>query len=288
MAFAGLMQLLFLLAFGLSIGKCYRYLKSPLSQRRLFLAALAGNALGVVFAAERSAWLGVVAALLFASLLLSFRTSLKTMAGVLALVLVLWCTVPVVQQRLTPLINWQNDVSIRVRFRLWRESVDLFCQKPLFGVGIRNFPHHVIPEALGQGHAAIDHAHSNYMQILATTGAVGFAAYIYLWFSVFTTIFAGLPLATLRSRPESLLQAEDWALERGINLGVLAGVVSLMVSGIFEYNFGTSQVRMAQWFLFAMLNGGLGAKVLLSAQPSAGNGEQSLAQAEKPPMLSGA
>ncbi len=42
-------------------------------------------------------------------------------------------------------------------------------------------------------------------------------------------------------------------LEQGIYLGILAGIVSLAISGLFEYNFGTGQVRLAQWFLLAML-----------------------------------
>jgi hypothetical protein len=33
----------------------------------------------------------------------------------------------------------------------------------------------------------------------------------------------------------------------------MGGLISLMVAGIFEYNFGTGQVRLAQWFLLSLL-----------------------------------
>jgi len=35
----------------------------------------------------------------------------------------------------------------------------------------------------------------------------------------------------------------------------LGSTAALMVAGIFEYNFGTAQVRLAQWFVLAMLRG---------------------------------
>lgn len=246
MAFAGLMQIFSMLAFGLSVHQSYKSLPHPFSKFRVFALIVAGNVLGVLFAAERSAWLGVVVALLFSTVLLSWRIAVKTGIALLAVALILWCTVPVVQTRLAPLVNWQTDISLRVRVQLWRESIELTKQKPLFGVGIRNFPHHYIPEALGQGHKALDHAHSNYMHIMATTGLVGCLAYIALWVSVIFNIFAGL-------KPSITNRAGPWNQETGIKFGILAGVIALLVSGIFEYNFGTAQVRLTQWFLFGMI-----------------------------------
>ena len=247
MAFAGLMQIFSMLAFGLTINKAYQNLTPPFSKKRVFTFICLGNALGILFAAERSAWLGIIVALLCSTFLLSWRRALRTVIVLLAVAVSLWCTVPVVQQRLAPLVNWQTDISLLVRLQLWQESLRIFADKPLFGIGIRNFPHHVIPEALGQGHAALDHAHSNYMHILATTGLVGLIAYIFLWLSVILTVL--LHLKSARGD-----QKTSWTAQTGIIFGLLAGVISLLVSGVFEYNFGTAQIRLAQWFLFGMLS----------------------------------
>lgn len=251
MAFAGLMQIFSMLAFGLSINKSFETLRPPFSKKRVFIFVALGNALGILFAAERSAWLGVIVALLCSTMLLSFRTTFRTVIMLLTVAALLWCTVPVVQQRLAPLVNWQNDVSLRVRLQLWRESCQIFADKPVFGVGIRNFPHHVIPEALGMGHAALDHAHSNYLHILATTGTVGSAAYLFLFLSVLLTAFSNFKHSLACDREN---QTGRWSAQTGIEFGILAGVISLLVSGIFEYNFGTAQIRLAQWFLFGMFS----------------------------------
>ena len=42
-------------------------------------------------------------------------------------------------------------------------------------------------------------------------------------------------------------------LRRYIALGIAGGTIALMVSGLFEYNFGTAQVRLMQWFVLGML-----------------------------------
>lgn len=142
-------------------------------------------------------------------------------------------------ETIASLFHWQTDISLHVRLNLWKEALHLFLNKPLFGIGIRNFPHHVIPEALGQGHAALDHAHSNYMHILATTGLVGACAYIYLWISVILTA-----LANCKDAGHALtVNNKSWSVESGINFGILAGVIALLVSGIFEYNFNTAQIH---------------------------------------------
>jgi O-antigen ligase len=170
---------------------------------------------------------------------------LKTVIALSIAAALCWFAVPVVQQRLTPLVNWQTDVSAKVRLLLWRESILIFEKSPIFGVGIRQFPHFRIPEALGQGHVAIDHAHSNYLHILATTGIVGILSYVYLWISVLS-----LSLTNWKeSNKDRLTPSADSA----IYFGILAGAIALIVSGIFEYNFGTAQIRLTQWFLFAML-----------------------------------
>ncbi len=241
MAFSGLMQIFSLLALGIALKNSYKNLPFKLSSPVIFYIILIGNWLGLVFAAERSAWLGAIAALFATCLLVSRRATIVSGLAMLISTVAGWLILPVVKERLLSLINWQHDVSVSTRVILWQKAWETFLHSPVFGVGIRQFPHMYIPEALRQGHLALDHAHSNYLHILATTGIIGFAAYIYLWFSA-------LKISYLAEKNK-----QNTNLDQGIYLGIFAGIVSLMVSGFFEYNFGTAQVRLAQWFLLAML-----------------------------------
>ncbi len=245
MAFSGLAQIFSMLIFGLLIDRNYRALPSLFGDAFPFTLLALGNALALLFAGERSAWLGGLVALVISAFIISWRTMLRTVLVLAMLVTICWFKVPVVQQRIIPLMDWQTDVSTKVRLQLWRESMAIFDKSPVFGIGIRQFPHHHIPEALGQGHVAIDHAHSNYLQILATTGAVGIFAYMNIWITVIATAFDNWK----KSEETKVLPN----IASGIYFGILAGVIALLVSGIFEYNFGTAQIRLTQWFLLAML-----------------------------------
>jgi hypothetical protein len=75
--------------------------------------------------------------------------------------------------------------------------------------------------------------------MLATTGILGLLSY--LWLS-----FAAIRLAWINYRYAI-------GFDRSLGLGIMGGLISLMVAGIFEYNFGTGQVRLAQWFLLSLL-----------------------------------
>jgi O-antigen ligase len=126
---------------------------------------------------------------------------------------------------------------------VWLSAVEQYKTSALteiIGVGPRNFRK---VEIEGPNKSNLDHAHSNYLQSLTTTGIVGL--FVYLWLCI-----ASLKLAWQNFRKARV----DDRLDHGISLGILGGIASLMVAGIFEYNFGTGNVRLAQWFLLAMLS----------------------------------
>jgi len=145
-----------------------------------------------------------------------------------------------VQKRLSPLVHPQNDVGVSDRLKIWQRASDVFVSHPILGVGPSHFPIITdMPEALVPGKSTdINHAHSNYLQILATLGIVGFTA------------FMALLVFSLRAALKQDASG-DWSA--GVGLGTFGALVSLMVAGIFEYNFGAGQVKLAEWFLLGAL-----------------------------------
>jgi O-antigen ligase len=108
------------------------------------------------------------------------------------------------------------------------------------GVGALHFPRIDLPEAIVPGHSKdLNHAHSNYLQILATTGVLGLTSFLWLLITSLTVAYRQAKL------PNPLYSA--------IGLGLFGAMVSLAVAGIFEYNFGSGQVKLIQWFLLALL-----------------------------------
>lgn len=242
MAYAGQMQMFSLIALGFALGKVFREKRDALYS---YLLAFC-NCVGVLFAAERSAWLGFIAGLAALASLKSFRVLVKS-ALVLAVIGALsFAFVPVVKQRLQPLANWQQDVSARVRVEIWQKSIEVFKTHPVFGVGIFNFPRFDIPEAIVPGRSKdLNHAHSNYFQMLTCLGIFGLAAYAFIWIWILWRIFESYKFF---SRGDTASSGD----ERALLLGLFASTIALLVSGLFEYNFGTAQVRLVQWFLLSM------------------------------------
>lgn len=241
MPFAGQMQMFSLLSLGLLLGRGFGKLSPPPTRLAVFGAVVVANCLGVFFASERSAWLGAAGGALAMAYLISWRTMLKCCAALALIGVLSWATVPVVKQRIDPLLNGQHDVGVAVRLKIWRESLQDWRENRYTGVGIRRYRHFYVPEAIVPGHSIdLNHAHSNYIHILTTTGLAGLAAYSWLWLAALAWIIRAYRKAT------------D-SFDKALALGIFGGTVALLISGIFEYNFGASQVRFAQWFILAML-----------------------------------
>ncbi|CAN5208772.1 hypothetical protein BH11CYA1_BH11CYA1_31920 [soil metagenome] len=239
MSFAGLMQLTSFLSLGFLIQGAYKQLPL-LSHRFLFVIVVLANFLGLLFASERSAWLGMVCAILAISFYISPRRFLEGLLALVVLFALAWFTVPVVQARLTPLLNAQSDVGVTARIHIWSQAWQLFQEHPVSGVGALHFPRIDLPQAIVPGHSKdLNHAHSNYLQILATTGILGFVSFIFLLTTVMLTSYG-------QAKASNSFYAS-------IGLGLLGAMISLAVAGIFEYNFGSGQVKLIQWFLLALL-----------------------------------
>jgi O-antigen ligase len=244
MAFAGQMQLFGLMALALLLTKAHTHFSGLLANRYFFAAIVVANLLGIVFAGERSAWLGALAGIMVLTAMVSWRVFFKAAVVLMVIATLSFYSVPLVKTRVTSMFSAQ-DVSTQARLKVWTEALRLWQSSPAFGVGFLNFPHIDIPEAIVPGVSKdLNHAHSNYLQFLATTGIVGEFAYLWLCIS----IIMKSAKAYVRARTEK----DDPAA--GFYCGTLAGMVSLMVAGLFEYNFGTAQVRLAQWFVLALLS----------------------------------
>lgn len=260
MAFAGQMQLFSMLALTMWFLKGYEEMPRPFNHKLSVAAIVAGNVLGVIFASERSAWLGFAVAVFIAASLYSWRFSVRMLCAGTSAALIAWYCIPVFQKRLLPLLDWHHDISTQARLLVWSKSWSLFQDNPIFGVGVRGFPHIVIPEALVPGQPQyLAHAHSNYLHALATTGIVGCSLFIWLLCASLDLCWKQYcgALAKLQCAQNAITDTYEtytcWRFKSAIGLGLFAGLISLAIAGLFEYNFGTGQVRLSEWFLLALL-----------------------------------
>ncbi len=265
MSFAGQMQIFSMLSLGLLLSGGYKFkgaeethpiirkcILDPINSFPVFMVIVIANFAGLLFASERSAWLGGVAGVLAIAALKSAKFALKAIAGMIAFGTMSYLFIPVVKTRIDTLLSG-NDISVTVRKAIWSDCLNIYFPKsPFVGIGWLKFPHftsewfqeHHLPEAMVPGVSKdLNHAHSNYIHILTTSGILGISCFLFL-------IASSLKLAFDKYR--RALKEED-SFAAGTALGIFGVAVSMAVSGIFEYNFFTAQVRLAQWFVLGLL-----------------------------------
>ncbi len=186
--------------------------------------AAGASAIALVLSLTRNAWLGAIAGLALLLFLKAPRTLWLLPAAVVAVIAV--GPRPVLE-RMT-----LRDDSAKDRYYMWQAAIDMIVDRPVFGQGpgmiLKRYPQYRWPEA---PNLQTPHLHDNVLQIAAERGVPGAV----LWVCIF--------VAWLR------VAWSEWrrfgpARPRWIAGGALAVLSGLFVAGLFEYNFGDSELLM--------------------------------------------
>jgi putative inorganic carbon (hco3(-)) transporter len=124
-----------------------------------------------------------------------------------------------------------NDPTNRDRVAMLHEGERMIEARPLTGVGPnmveREYAQYRGPDAVNKINP---HLHNNFLQIAAERGLPALA--IWIWFLV----------ALVRDLWTRFRAAAP--VDRFLAAGALAAVAALLTAGLFEYNFGDSEVLM--------------------------------------------
>ena len=186
-------------------------------------------ALGLTYV--RGAWLGFALGAAGCALALRRRRLvLGVLAGVVVAALV---AEPGVLYRLRTIGDLTDDTA-RDRLAMLDTGLRLARAHPITGVGpgqVKHlYPVWASPEALRR---STSHLHDTPLQIVVERGVPGLAAWIAIWVAFF-----GASLRTLSRIPAG---DED---ARGLVLGSMAAIAAFLVAGLFEYNFGDTEVLL--------------------------------------------
>jgi O-antigen ligase len=195
---------------------------APSTATLLAALALPLGCLALVLSQTRNAWLGAVAGLATVAVVRAPRTLWLLAAAVVAVLLVRPATV---MNRLT-----LGDDSSRDRYYMWQAGIDMIEDKPVFGQGpgmiLTVYPSYRWPEA---PNPRAPHLHDNALQIAAERGLP--CLVFWLWW-----VAAAMGDAWREARRE--------AAAGGPALATLGVLVAVLAAGLFEYNFGDSEVLM--------------------------------------------
>ena len=202
---------------------------------QLATGGLATLALALTYV--RSAWLGLgVAVLVLAGLTRRWTVLLVLLAAALLAV-----AVPSPLQTRVLSITDRADPSATERIYFWAAGAHMVRDAPLLGLGPggvkQHYPAYRDPAARRPG---TGHLHNNLVQIAAERGLLGLAAWLAIWITFGVRagrIYVALPAARVD--------------DRALVAGSLAAVAGFLVAGLFEYNFGDSEVIGLLWVVMS-------------------------------------
>lgn|GEM_PF-905323 len=190
----------------------------------LLMAPIGGLAL--LLSRTRSAWIGVVAGLAVLAWMKKPRLLLFLPA---ALAVVLLLSPRTIIDRITV-----TDASSWDRYYMWQAGLDMIMDKPIFGQGTGMILT-VYPKFRWEGapNPNAPHLHNNFIQVAAERGL---PCLVFLGWILF------------------LLAREAWRVRAASPFGplVLAVLTTTLVSGMFEYTLGDSEIFMLILLLSAL------------------------------------
>ncbi|HEY4229706.1 MAG TPA: O-antigen ligase family protein [Thermoanaerobaculia bacterium] len=190
----------------------------------------------VLLTFTRNAYVGLVAALLVYLVVRRPRGLLLLAPALLAVFLL---APPEIRGRIRSIADL-SDSTNRDRIAMVRAGSRIVTQYPIFGLGpdmiSRYYPLYRDDDAL---HWRVPHLHNNVIQIAAANGLFAAASYVAL-------------VALFLSRAVVLLRRERRPERAAIWSAVLLAGTALTVAGLFEYNFGDTEVEMAALLIFAV------------------------------------
>ncbi len=209
------------------------------ADRTKYLAAAMCLIASIGMSGSRGAWVSLAVSLIFYAVLLGKRFW-KAFAPIAAVGIVCAAVLAApLAERFGSIRPSQNNE----RFRLWEISWDLFREKPVFGHGYHygfelNRERYMTAEEKLNPHFPTD-PHSLYFDLLATTGLVGFGAFLFFIFS------------TLKSYL-SLWRRKRETRDQAILLAGMGAFVCFIVGTGFDSHFFHSQTLMAVVFFLGL------------------------------------
>ncbi len=204
----------------------------------------AGAASIVIIAAlmstfSRNAWIGFGAAALCAALAARSIKGVVLIASLAVLVLVF--SPASVRDRIFS-IGDMKDPSTRERVFMWTSGMEMVRDRPLLGTGLnmikRTYTRYAHPEAMKK-HTS--HLHNNLLNIAAERGIPGLLAW--MWFM---GAFFAAALRRLKGYGESGFE------KRYLSVAGLSAITGFFIAGLFEYNYGDSEVVMLAYFAMSL------------------------------------
>jgi putative inorganic carbon (HCO3(-)) transporter len=163
---------------------------------------------------------------------------------------VVFSRLPPIASRLAHEVNASDpNNSLQLRAQLWKATLRMLRDHPVFGNGLSGFARTITPYRQGQFEEQLIYPHNIVLNFWTETGLLGLAAFAWLLLQAFRATWRGWRLAS-----------EAW---RPYHLGVLLALVGILVHGLVDVPYWKNDLSAEFWILVGLSVAGLRADRLL-------------------------
>ncbi len=224
-------------------------------KKKIYLGlGLSVLSLSLIFTYSRGAWLGAIAGLVFIEIIgirSFFPSSSRIKKILLPATLIMLIFIVLISSGIAffrggakySAFSRAKNFCDSERIYMWKSGWEMFKDYPVIGLGLKNvslvYPAYRSPAAIikSQGHL-----HNNFIQIAVERGILGLAAFIIL---LGACLKKGLGVYFKISKTKRY--------EKAVVLGCLGAVLTFIVSGLTEYNYGDSEILGLFWFMMGII-----------------------------------
>lgn len=194
--------------------------------------------LAIVLSFSRGVWLSLFCSGLFVMTLINWKRAAQLLLLSVFLVGILFASSSPFRDRLSSFRISANQE----RLDLWKISIDMFKDSPVFGQGFHSFGNRIdqfSDRRLSDPHFPVD-SHNMYLDFLSSTGIVGFAAFLIFLFSIGKSLFKGW-----KETAGNLIE-KSWLLT------ATGGFLSFLIAGFFDRHFYMVQTLIPTLFFLGI------------------------------------
>ena len=229
MTYSGLLMLAFVFFF-------IYFFYEKIKKKKLFIfISLIFILTSILFSLTRSVWIGIIVSI--SAFIIYYKPKILYFA--IPIILVLVIVLPKsVQNRFYSIFDMNNETN-KDRIFMYETGFNIFKKYPLFGIGANNLNKNVYKENMPEEAKNINpHLHNNFLQILIERGIITLISLILAFVSIFINL--------IKKIKNSL------NLEKIVSIAGLFVFISFIIAGLFEYNFGDSEIKFLIFYFLSI------------------------------------
>lgn len=228
MTYSGLLMLVFIFFF---VSLFYEKKKRD---KIIITASLFVILVSILLSLTRSVWVGIFVSL---GIFIIYYKPKILYAAVPALVILVFLLPASVKERVTSIVDPENATN-KDRIYMFSIGFKVFKDYPLTGVGANNIEKVYDRYKPAGAEFTNLHLHNNFLQILAERGLLGLLGLLIAFLFIFIHLV------------KKIKNSESF--EKTLALGSLFVFIGFLVSGLFEYNFGDTEIKFMLFYFLSI------------------------------------